>query len=426
MGGRLLMRRKLWNKDFILFLVSTAQASFGEALSGVAFAFLVLKLTNSPSAMAITLALKFTPSILTPIIATFIDRIQLKFPIIISNFLRSFILIIVWWGVKNGLFGIYAIYNMVLLSGLIDTIHDPAAESLIPNLIPKEYLARGNSLLGVANQSMVLIGLILGGIMVALFGPEISLFIEGICYSIAGILLFFVSMPSTDTILKKSFYEDFILGFKIVKFSYVIFMIMMINLLLNLITAPINVLLPIHMIAIEKGSVGYGVFMGLLIGGLLFGSAIIAVLGKKFDSLYSIALGWFGFGIAHAGLGFLNSFYFSLCWAFLLGVNVSILNTGTIVVLQTVIPAEFRARIFGTLSAVCRLGVFISLFILSYIIKNVTVGNIFISIMVLSFIFTVVWFFTIKKCGHDLLLKPIDTNSVEKLSKTESFQPLLP
>ena len=62
------MKEKLWNKDFIIFLISLVQASFGASLSAIALSFLVLKLTGSPSAMAITLALKFLPAIFTPFI----------------------------------------------------------------------------------------------------------------------------------------------------------------------------------------------------------------------------------------------------------------------------------------------------------------------------------------------------------------------
>ena len=72
--GSSISTNKLWNKNFILFFISTLQSSLGGAISGVALSFLILKLTNSPKAMSITLALQFTPSLLTPIIATFIDR----------------------------------------------------------------------------------------------------------------------------------------------------------------------------------------------------------------------------------------------------------------------------------------------------------------------------------------------------------------
>jgi len=384
--------QKLWNKDFTLFLISTIQASFGASLSGIALSFLVLKLTGSPSAMAITLALKFLPAVFTPIIATFVDRMRLKLPLIIGNFLRGSALIVLFCGIKFGLFNIYAIYTVALFNGMISTIYGPAAQSLIPNLIPENQLARGNSLLAIANQGMAIVGLACGGFMVGLVGPSLSLGIEGTSYVIVGIMLFFVNMPIfLKESLKNSFWQDFKLGFKLIKASQIILMIMIAGFLINAIMAPLDVLLPVHMTVIGKGAFGYGLFMALVIGGMLLGNTIITILGKFFNSFYGIALGWIGFSVALFGLGLLNSFYFSLCWAFLLGLNLAMLNTGITVMLQRIVPAAFRGRIFGTIGAVSQIGIPVSLFILSYVINKITLEEIFIGAMFISIFFAIVW-----------------------------------
>lgn len=402
------MLKKLWNRNFTLFFISTAQESLGASLSGVALSFLVFKLTHSSSAMSIALALKFMPSVITPVVATFIDRMHLKPPLIIGNFLRGLILVIVFLGVKIGLFNVYSIYVMVLLSGLIDTAYSPAIQRLLPQVIPKEQLARGVSLLMMASQSMSLIGFVSGGVVVAIFGPEFSLFIEGICYFIVGFLLFFVCIPARVCgNSKKSFYTDFILGLKMIKASHIILMIMLVGFLINILMPSLQVLLQLHMLTIGMGSFGYGLFMGLLVGGLLLGNTIITILGQKFDSLYSIVLGFVGISISYAGLGILNSFHFSLCWALLIGLNCAMVNTGTMVILQTIVPAKFRARILGTMGAFCQIGIPFSLFILSGVIKKMTLENLFIYSMIATFTMAATWMIAIKKYGHNLLLKPI-------------------
>lgn len=408
------MKQTLWNKNFTLFFISDIQASFGASLSGITLAFLVLKLTNSPSSMSVTLALKYIPYLLTPIMATFLDRVCLKSPMIISNFFCGIILMIVSLGVKIGFFHIYTIYNMVLLSGFFDAIYGPATQSLLPNLVPKKQIVRGYSLLSMANQVIALVGLIWGGVMVTFMGPEFSLFIEGICYLITGLLLFFVCMPiHANANLKNSFYQDFKYGIKVMKISHVVLIITIMGFLINMFAAPVYVLLPVHMVSIGKGAIGYGFFMGLFIGGLLLGNITISILGARFNCLYSIMLGWLGISIAYAGLGLYNSFFCSLCWAFLLGVNVGILNTGIVIMLQIIIPMAFKARAFGILGAAWQMGRPASLFILSYFVNKVTIGEIFIFIMILSFIFFMIWLFTIKRSGYKLLLKPIEENLVE-------------
>ncbi len=414
------MRNKLWNKNFTLFFVASAHESLGSSIAGVALSFLVFKLTHSSSAMSITLALKFMPSVITPVVATFIDRIHLKPPLIIGNFLRSTILIIVFLGVKIGLFNVYSIYVMALLIGLIDTAYSPAIQRLLPQVIPKEQLARGVSLIMMASQSMGLIGFVSAGVAIAIFGPEFSLFIEGVCYFIVGFLLLFVYIPAhvcDDS--KKTFYVDFILGLKMIKASHIILMIMSVGLLINMLMPSLQVLLQTHMITIGMGAFGYGLFMGLLVGGLLLGNAIITILGRKFDSLYSIVLGFVGISISYAGLGIQKSFHFSLCWAVLMGLSCAMINTGTMVILQTIVPTRFRARVLGTMGAVCQIGIPFSLFILSSVIKKMTLETLFVYSMTATFTMAATWMIAIKKYGHNLLLKPISIICTQKFKKSD-------
>lgn len=385
------MKTKLWNKDFIIFLISVIQASFGASLSGIALSFLVLKLTGSPSAMAITLALKFLPSIFTPIVATFVDRMRLKPPLIIGNFLRGLALIILFCGITLGVFNVYAVYCVALFNGMIATIYGPAVLSLIPNLIPKSQLARGNSLLSMANQGMVIVGLAGGGVLVGMVGPALSLSIEGICYLIVGIMLFFLSLPNLHKKARPPFLQDFMLGLKMIQMSRLVLMILVANFLIDAIMAPLDVLLPVHMVAIGKGAFGYGLFMTLVIGGMFAGNMFITMIGKFFNSFYGIITGWFGMGIMLLGLGLFNSFDLSLLWAFLLGISLSMLNTGCVVVLQERTPVDFRGRIFGTISAASQIGIPISLFILSSIVNIVTLREIFIVAMFGSITFAIIW-----------------------------------
>ena len=54
---------KLWNRDFVLYWLGTAQSSFGSALAGIALSFLILELTGSAASMGVNLALSLIPGL---------------------------------------------------------------------------------------------------------------------------------------------------------------------------------------------------------------------------------------------------------------------------------------------------------------------------------------------------------------------------
>lgn len=385
--------KTLWSKDFIFFIICTAQSALGASISGVALSFLVLKLTGSASDMAITLAFNFLPNIFTPFLATIIDRHPLKPPMISGLLVRGAILIGIYIGINHGMINIYGIYLMAFITGTITAFYGPASQSLIPQLIPCDQLQRGNSILGTANSTMSLVGLYIGGLLVAAFGPQFALFIEGLCYIISGFLLIFVVMPKhAAATLTNSFGKDFVLGLETIKKSKILILIIAMMFLINTIMSPMGVLMPIHMTAIGKGASGYGTFMALSMVGMLLGNVIIAGLGKRFESSKGVFISWIGITVALVGLNVLNAFYVSLVWAVLLGISAAMLNTSVVIILQEIVAVTLRARVFGSVTAIAQIGIPLSLLVLSYVVTKITIGEIFIIGAGLACAFAIIWY----------------------------------
>lgn len=58
--------QKLWNKNFVLWWLGSAQSAFSSALAGIATSCLVLHQTGSAGAMGVNLALALLPGLLSP------------------------------------------------------------------------------------------------------------------------------------------------------------------------------------------------------------------------------------------------------------------------------------------------------------------------------------------------------------------------
>lgn len=122
----------LWNRNFTLWWLGSAQSDFGSALSDIALAFLVLKLTGSVGAMGVNLALSILPCLLTPLAGTLVDRLPPKVPLILCDLLRGALLGGVGLWALSGSVSLLALNALALLLGLIGAFYEPAQGTLIP------------------------------------------------------------------------------------------------------------------------------------------------------------------------------------------------------------------------------------------------------------------------------------------------------
>lgn len=398
-------KTKVLSKDFILFFIVIAQASFGTSISVIILAFLVLKITGSPSAMALTLGLRVLPTIFMPFIATLLDRVYVKVPLILSFFLRGLLLILLYIGVHKGLIGVQTIYLVALTNGILATITMPSCQIIIPNLVGKSNLERGNSILNISEQSMSLMGFLVGGILVSLLGPVITILFEGISYILASIFVILITIKKEEKSIASTFLYDLFLGLKIMKDFKVVAIVTLMCFFINVFFAAIEVYLPLHMKLITKGAAGYGIFMSSMTIGMLISSFFIAMMGIGYKNTLGIVIGWVSLGIAFLGLGVLNSFYFCLLWGAILGVGVSLINISIRIILQKTINYHFRGRVNGISVSLSSIGMPIAFIIISYTIHTIDFREIFVVGAFFAIVFSVIWFLYVKTKPTDFFKK---------------------
>ena len=385
------------NKNFIIFFMIIAQASFGSSVATVALAFLVLKITGSASAMALTLGLRILPNIFMPFIATFLDRGNIKIPFVLGFVIRGILLVLLYVGVHVGAVGVHIVYLVALINGVLATIVRPSCQILIPSLLGGENLERGNSVLNIAEQSMTLIGYMFGGIMVSAFGPIITLLIEGICYLICGILMLFMAIKASAEKTENSFLKDMLIGLSIMRQFKVVAITITMCFFINVFFALVEVYLPLHMQFIAKGGVGYGVFMSLMMIGMLLSSTLIAFLGKHYKTSLGVVVGWLALGIAFFGLGRFNSFYQCMIWAVIFGVGISFINLSIQIILQKTIQYRYRGRVNGISVALSSMGMPLAFILISYTMPFINFKELFVFGAFFAFVFSMLWFLYIRK-----------------------------
>lgn len=383
---------KLWNKDFVLWLIGSAQSALGSSLAGIAMSFLVYHQTGSVSAMGVTLALSMLPALLSPFAGTLVDRIPLRVPLVLGNVARGVIQLALGVVALSGHLPLPVVFALAFVNGLIGVLYGPASMSVLPNVVPRAHLARASGLMASVTQTANLVGLVGGGFLVALIGTAPSLIVDGVSFLLMAALVLFVKLPAKAASRSgASFWSDFKGGLAYVRGSVLMMAMPFIALVINASFAPMELLIPKRMTELGAGAAGYGLFFGLFTGGMALGSLVMAALGSKVKHGPASAVGLVAAGSVSVALAFTAAPWQMYVLAALMGAVLGVTNVCISTLFLTLIDAEYRGRVGSLLGMVGMIGVPATLLLLAPVADSLTVASIFSTSGLVTMLGGVLW-----------------------------------
>jgi hypothetical protein len=155
--------RKLW--------AATTLSLFGDFFSYIALAWLVLQLTGSSLALGTVLVVQALPrAVLMAVGGALADRLSPRLTMLGSMALRAAVVAPLAVLVLTGRVRMWEVYAMAVVFGVVDAFFMPARQSILPKVVVDRELEPGNAVLNVTAQISVIIGPVLGGVIVAVFG----------------------------------------------------------------------------------------------------------------------------------------------------------------------------------------------------------------------------------------------------------------
>ena len=192
--------RALKHRPFALLWAGQTTSRLGDSLHRIALAWWVLEKTGSATAMGTVLVLSQIPLLIFLLIGGIVvdrfPRLRIMFlSDILSGLVVTFIAVFSWLNLLE----IWHIYVASLLFGFVEAFFFPAYQSVIPQITPPDMLVSANSLNGLSQRVMGVIGPILGASLVAMGGTSLAFGLDA--------LSFFVSALCVFPILRAGLYE---------------------------------------------------------------------------------------------------------------------------------------------------------------------------------------------------------------------------
>jgi MFS family permease len=154
--------KRLWRSSVV--------SNLADGLLRTVVPIYAISLTESPILISLISAMTLLPWLFfAVIIGTLADRIDRKRLLIYSTLLRTFIVAVMAIAISAGVMSIYLLLALIFIAGACEVSIDTTAQSMIPEMLEKDQLERGNSRLFIAETVISqFIGSPLSGFLYAL------------------------------------------------------------------------------------------------------------------------------------------------------------------------------------------------------------------------------------------------------------------
>jgi MFS family permease len=181
--GRLGTFRALRLRDYRLLWFGQLGHSASQWMEQVVRPLLVLQMTDSAAAVAWVIFMRMIPVLVFGVLAGAVaDRFDKKRILLVTQAITASMHFLLAFLVLSGRVELWQVYATALISGASFAFNQPARQTLIPRIVPPDYLLNAVALNTTAMNVMRILGGALAGVLLVLFGIGDIYLINGIVY----------------------------------------------------------------------------------------------------------------------------------------------------------------------------------------------------------------------------------------------------
>lgn len=335
------------NRSFTLMWTGQLVETMGVALTSLASAILVFRLTNSAMNVGFMLMASVAPSLFIGLFAgVLVDRYDRKKIMIITNLVRTVLVLLIPFIIQYNIIWLYVI---VLLSSAVTQFFDPAHESVLPEVAAEEDLAAANSLMAISAFGSTAIGFAATGLIASAADISWAFYVNAIAYLFSTLCIALIPIPPLQDAQDSGgsrIFENLKLGMRhlfetpILRsvFSYQILTVMSMGIMNTL-------LLPFAMGPLNATEFQYGILEGLTSVGFVIASLLVAGIFDRAREGAWITASLVGMALSAIAYSFTRSIALAILIVMISGFFNAPLSIGRRLIIQRNTPREMRGRV---------------------------------------------------------------------------------
>ena len=369
-------------RPYLLLWSTQSLSALGSSMTGYALVLWLYRESGSALETALLSVCSYAPYVLMSIFAGALsDLWDKKRTMLICDLLAAVSTVGVLVLLKTGQLSPWHMYLLNAVSGLMNTVQQPASEVAATLLVPKEHYQRTSGLRSLSGSLNTLLHPVLASALFAFSGMDLVIAVDLATFSLAFLtLLFFIRIPKAPESERprESLLASAGEGLRWLRGDPLIMYLIFFLACINLVASAYNAALPALLLSRENGGeTVFGLVNATVGAASLIGSAAASLLPASKDRVRAICLCLF---LAMSTENFLLAFGRTpalWCLGAVLGwLPIPLMNAHMDVIFRTRIPAGMQGRVFS-----CRNTLQFFTIPVGYLVGGVLVDQVFEPLM---------------------------------------------
>lgn len=309
--------------------------------------WLVLQLTDRPLYLGlVALAFAVPMTLLPPVGGAIADRVDKLLLLRVTQTLSMLNALLLAVLTLAGVVQVWHVLLIVFLGAVLLAVDNPARQSLLPALVPREDLMSAISLNSAVFTGAALFGPALGGFLLEYIGSGGLFLVNAISYGV--VLLATVLMSDVDARPSgemSGFWSDVTEGLRFVLHTRLLLVLVGVSALSGLLGRSYAVLLPVFARDVwDVGERGYGLLLSAPGAGALLGAFGLAAFGEVRRKGRLLILSMLLFSLVLLAFSYSPAFWPAVVLLLVAGLLNAGFGTSIATLLQTNAPGKLRGR----------------------------------------------------------------------------------
>ncbi len=362
-------------KDFLILWSTQSVSQLGSSITAFALTLWLYEKTGSSLSTAALTICSYTPYVLMSIFAgALTDRFDKKKTMIVCDVLAVLCTIVVWGLFSTNRLMVWHLYALNAVSGLMNTVQQPASEVAMTLIIPEKYYQKTSGLRSLSGSLISILNPLIATALYSFVGLNGVIAADISSFIVAFIALqFFISIPESNSEQKESVLVLAKEGIGFLKDNPMIMMLILFMAGVNLVASAFDATLPGYVLPNPKGGRSVlGIVTSCSGVAMIIGSLIVSVLPKPKDRVRVIYLTMlFSLGTENFLLAFCRE---PILWCIgqIIGwILVPVMSANLDVILRSTIPVELQGRVYACRNTLQFFTIPIGLFFGGFMVDNI-------------------------------------------------------
>lgn len=362
-------------KNFLILWSTQSVSQLGSSITAFALTLWLYETTGSSLSTAALTICSYAPYVLMSIFAgALTDRFDKKKTMLVCDLFAVLCTIVVFGLFHTNQLMIWHLYALNIISGLMNTVQQPASEVAMTLIIPEAYYQKTSGLRSLSRSLISILNPLIATALYSFAGLNGVVAADVGSFIIAFTALqFFIQIPESKNTRKESIFLLAKEGLGFLKNNPMIMTLLLFLSGINLISSAFDATVPGYVLPNPKGGQTIlGIVTSCSGAAMMIGSLIVSVLPKPKDRVKIVYLTMlFSMGTENFILAFSRE---PLLWCIgqIIGwLFVPVMSTNLEVILRGSIPVELQGRVYACRNTVQFFTIPIGLFLGGFMVDNI-------------------------------------------------------